>query len=324
MRYTEDEKKLFENIKTELNFFLRAYAIVDSLERACNSKNKTKAGKLLKRLKRVEFREQWRASAHKISKEINKILPQFDKMDQYELKDLERSLKIYEGKLLLATHSLGKQLEARNLPLDEYWTYIAKELKELKTDLRAVALTNKNVTKRMAAKYSTSNYEEDMLKDEIPKIIWWANNAEKVFKDGYEHMGLRYKRLNIEFDRTELVDALHELREMNRLWGLSDEWIAIYNHEVKKALAYLSKDLNSERRLKELIPKADILEIGILDKKINYFEKLIRRSIARPIRSNSIKTMEFYEKFMLSFLHASELAKEIGVIFNKIKQERSR
>ncbi|MBW2976034.1 hypothetical protein KY347_01160 [Candidatus Woesearchaeota archaeon] len=333
-RYTPEEKKLFENVQEELNFFLRAWAIVDNLSRACKYKKRRKARELLARLKRVEFREQWRASAHKICKELDKVLPQFEKKNRHKIKNLEKYLKIYEGKILLITTSLSHQLKARNSPTDDYWEYIVKEVNELKKNLRAVTLIDKNLVQLDLVHIGSLEVEAKKLhiKKVMPKIEGWVNDTKRLFSNLYGVI----KEYNDVFNKfrsqpTELLTEGVLEKEVDYLvadYKYNLEYlINWFNYEIKKALSsFLEEDLNYNKDLRILISGAELLEIGVLEKRIKDFEILIKMANPKSNRQAKpetivLKAIELNDRLLASITAVRILAVKIDTLFANLVKE---
>ncbi|MCH8003085.1 MAG: hypothetical protein IH934_00500 [Nanoarchaeota archaeon] len=157
-------------VKKQFNWFLRAYDILNDLRDVAKSNISPKrklrdAQKLLRKLERIESREQWTASVEKLKDKLMKVIDlRTTRPDIKEkIRKIIPSLKVWEAEWLVTTvEELGKLLKKGKKEVK--WEEVIKYVDIILKDTRAVVADDKEVDNLLKETYKLLDEEEEKQK----------------------------------------------------------------------------------------------------------------------------------------------------------------
>lgn len=151
-RKPKEEENVLKILKREFKLFLRLYDIANNLHSSADDRNIKRTQKYFKQLRMWERREQWRwgASVSKLKDAMNELLnlPILNANAKSKIKELVRSMSVYEGDLLERTvKELGPKIEGKKREMEVNWSEVIGIAYKLMQDLRALTALDQEITK---------------------------------------------------------------------------------------------------------------------------------------------------------------------------------
>ena len=145
-------------LKQKHRYTVREFSILMDLVKLVNSRvNQSVLEQIqsnVKELRRVEFREQFRSSAEKLSSKLNEILkmPALNNQAKRRFQSSIDNIKIFDKKLLLDTAE-GVWNEIKGKTIGQVnWDQVKKHIKKVEEDLRALAAIEIELGKTIGVK----------------------------------------------------------------------------------------------------------------------------------------------------------------------------